>query len=107
HGTMPNEDNEIEATTVEGLQLTDRSEPLQIIATGWIQGNKWFDQKNTTTLWIANKPPADKPQPHLHIREDAIVRHAHAHNILDKPKRQRRFSVRCVSGTMPANGYGN
>lgn len=86
----------ISAEGVLGITFLHDSIYFNMLSTSWIQGEKWIKRTNsTTTLWV-KKEIMDLPQPHVHIREDGMVKHAHHHNVEDKPKKQRRFSVRCV-----------
>jgi len=77
--------------TTESLDIFDQSS-LGLRALGWVQGKKI---KNTTSLalWVKSK---DDDRMHLHIGPDGFMRHAHDHHIYDKPRKNRRFNVRCV-----------
>lgn len=88
-------DLNLDGELVVGLTLIGDSTFFDYATTGWIQGDKWQPQ-NETTMWIVHEI-SNTPQPHVHIRNNEIVMHSHAHNVLDKPKNLRRFSVRCVS----------
>ena len=67
---------------------------LNLVPLGWIEGSK---KKNLLTLsmWIANSEISD-PKYHLHLGAKNYHIHSHDHNIIDKPKKIRRFPVRCV-----------
>lgn len=88
-------DLKLEGETISGLTLIGDSLFFDMATTGWIEGDEWHPQ-NETTMWIVHEI-SNTPQPHLHIRDGVITMHSHAHNVIDKPKRLRRFSVRCVS----------
>ncbi|MBX2843168.1 MAG: hypothetical protein KTR26_15470 [Flammeovirgaceae bacterium] len=86
----------ISAEGVLGITFLNDSIYFNMLATGFIQGKKWIKRTHsTTTMWV-KKEIMDLPQPHLHIREDGMVKHSHHHNVIDKPRKQRRFSIRCV-----------
>ena len=87
----------LDGELVVGLTLIGDSTFFDFATTGWIQGDKWQPQSETTT-WIIHEI-SNTPQPHLHIRNNEVVMHSHGHNIIDKPKKLRRFSVRCLSDT--------
>ncbi|WP_020528936.1 FISUMP domain-containing protein [Flexithrix dorotheae] len=84
----------ISSEGVLGITFLHDSIYFNMLSTGWIQGKKRVEQTQTT-MWI-EEDIQDLPQPHVHIREDGMVKHAHHHNVEGKPKKQRRFSVRCV-----------
>lgn len=85
----------LEGEGVFNLTLIDDSTFFDLSATGWIQGDKWEPQ-NQTTLWIIHDL-SNTPQPHIHVRQNEITMHSHGHHVLDKPKNLRRFAVRCIS----------
>ncbi|MEM9675701.1 MAG: FISUMP domain-containing protein [Bacteroidota bacterium] len=68
---------------------------LNLNPLGWIQGKKWVMQPDQANLWVTESH-ATGPPPHLHVRDSSILKHAHEHHIWDKPKKQRRFAVRCI-----------
>lgn len=86
---------ELEGEMITGLTLIGDSTFFDMATTGWIEGDKWQPQ-NETTMWIVHDI-SNTPQPHVHIRNGEITMHSHGHNVIDKPKKLRRFSVRCVS----------
>ncbi|MFT7036580.1 MAG: hypothetical protein ACJA2S_005112 [Cyclobacteriaceae bacterium] len=67
---------------------------FNMAATGWIEGDKWEPQ-NQTTMWVIHDI-SNTPQPHVHITPEQVIMHSHGHNILDKPNKLRRFSIRCI-----------
>lgn len=85
----------LEGERVINLTLIEDAIFFDMAATGWIEGDKWVSQ-NQTTVWIIHEI-SNTPQPHIHVTPNDIVMHSHGHNVLDKPKKLRRFAVRCVS----------
>ncbi|MEM9856350.1 MAG: FISUMP domain-containing protein [Bacteroidota bacterium] len=84
----------LDAESISGLTLLNDTTFLNMTATGWIEGDKWKRQ-NQSNQWIVHSI-SNTPQPHLHITPERIIMHSHGHNVLDKPKKLRRFSVRCI-----------
>lgn len=64
---------------------------------GWVEGIKLV-KNNGLSLWIRDTATQDDKY-HLHIGKEGLVKHTHAHHILDKPKKVRKFPVRCVCDT--------
>jgi uncharacterized protein (TIGR02145 family) len=85
----------LDGEMITGLTLIGDSTFFDMATTGWIEGDQWQPQ-NETTMWIVHDI-SNTPQPHVHIRNGEITMHSHGHNVIDKPKKLRRFSVRCVS----------
>lgn len=67
---------------------------LKLAPIGWVEGKKKRLQ-GSLTLWVNDKENSDTKF-HVHIGELGFIRHTHDHNIIDKPKRIRKFPVRCV-----------
>lgn len=81
---------------VKGFNLMNDTLGLDIKPTGWVQGNKKDGQREKqANLWII-EPETKDPTTHLHIWQGAYVKHGHDHDIIEKPNKQRRLSVRCV-----------
>ena len=79
-----------------GVYLLNDTLSLDIKPIGWIQGEKKKNQGHRqANIWIID-PSTNDPITHVHIEKNNYVMHGHYHHIIDKPKRQRRFSVRCV-----------
>lgn len=72
-----------------------KDHPLKIETTGWVQGEKWVNIKQTT-FWAIEETTQNETT-HVHIGHHAFVIHWHSHHIYDKPKKVRKFPVRCVS----------
>lgn len=87
-------DLNLDAEQVNGLTLMNDTVFFDMTATGWIEGNKWEPQ-NQTNMWIIHDL-SNTPQPHIHILPEKVIMHSHGHNVMDKPKKLRRFSVRCI-----------
>jgi uncharacterized protein (TIGR02145 family) len=67
---------------------------LQLYSIGWVEGRKLKIEKSLS-LWIRDTKNQDLKF-HTHIGLLGYIIHTHEHNIIDKPKRVRRFPVRCV-----------
>ena len=80
--------------SINGLTLLNDTTFFDMTAMGWVQGDKWVPQKQSNQ-WIIHDI-SNTPQPHLHISSERILMHSHGHNVLDKLRKLRRFSVRCV-----------
>jgi uncharacterized protein (TIGR02145 family) len=85
----------LEAERIVNLTLIGDSTFFDMATTGWVEGDKW-ELQNQTTLWIIHEI-SNTPQPHIHISPNDIIMHSHGHNVIDKPKKLRRFAVRCVA----------
>ena len=92
---MPYKKYKILAEHIIGITLIGDTSFFDMAANGWIEGNKWA-QQHETTMWIV-EDISNSPQPHVHILDGEIIKHAHEHNVLDKAKKVRRFSIRCIS----------
>lgn len=79
--------------TINGLDLFKDS-LLNLIPIGWVQGNKIKNQE-ALALWIINNQAKDNKY-HAHIGPKGYIRHTHDHHIIARPKRIRKFAVRCV-----------
>lgn len=84
----------LDAESITGLTLLNDTTFFNMTAMGWVEGEKW-EPRNQSNQWIIHGI-SNTPQPHLHITQERIIMHSHGHNVLDKPKKLRRFSVRCV-----------
>jgi hypothetical protein len=67
---------------------------LKLSPIGWVEGNKQEKEKSLT-LWVYDKQNKDYKF-HVHIGGLGVVTHSHKHHIIDKPKKIRKFTVRCV-----------
>lgn len=67
---------------------------LNLAPIGWVEGNKPHKERSLT-LWIRDTRTNDEKF-HVHIGALGYVIHTHVHNVIDKPKRIRKFTVRCV-----------
>lgn len=92
---MPYKKYKILAEQVIGITLIGDSTFFDMVANGWIEGDKW-EKQNETTVWVV-EDISNSPQPHVHILKGEIIKHAHEHHVIDKEKKIRRFSVRCIS----------
>lgn len=102
---MPYKKYKILAEEVVGITLIGDSSFFDMVANGWIEGEKW-EQQHETTMWIV-EDISSTPQPHVHIHGKEVIKHAHEHNVIDKPKKVRRFSIRCISDIKQMTNYGN
>ena len=77
------------------LKMFSDDAPLNLKGIGWIQGKRKARIKNIT-IWARN-PSSERDQKyHLHISNNSYMGHSHDHHIIDKPRRVRKFAVRCV-----------
>lgn len=67
---------------------------LNVKPHGWIQGKRHITKFEQGTYWLID--PEKEVMSHIHIHENRTLIHAHKHHILDKPRKVRRFQVRCV-----------
>lgn len=86
-----------------GFMVTDTSEQIQLFAAsndlnlsplGWVEGNK-VKKYGTLTIWVRKDQSTDAKY-HLHIGPNRYIEHTHKHHIIDKPKKRRKFLVKCV-----------
>ncbi|WKN44500.1 FISUMP domain-containing protein [Tunicatimonas pelagia] len=94
----------LDSEWIVNLSLMDDSTFLDMAATGWVEGNKWKPQEQTT-VWIIHDV-SNTPQPHVHVKHNEIIMHSHGHHVLDKPKNMRRFAVRCICDANQASRDG-
>ena len=80
--------------TSKTLLLFDTTNLLDLSGLGWIQGKRWRNI-GTNTQWAKGTENED-PKFHIHIGENGAVKHSHDHNIIDKPRKVRKFMVKCV-----------
>ena len=66
---------------------------------GWVEGKK-VENKKSVTIWLADTHTNDDKF-HAHIGSLGYFIHTHLHNVIDKPKRVRKFTVRCVCEVKP------
>ncbi len=93
YDTLAHEDNTVVISdTTKTIKIFENKNPLQLKSLGWVEGRK-RKKMGTITIWALY--PEDKKF-HLHIGDASYVKHAHEHNIIDKPKRVRKFAVRCT-----------
>jgi uncharacterized protein (TIGR02145 family) len=67
---------------------------LKLVSIGWVEGNKRVSNKSLS-MWITDTEKNDTKF-HAHIGSLGYVIHTHLHNVIDKPKKVRKFVVRCV-----------
>lgn len=78
------------------IQLYNMPNPLNLSASGWVQGNKLKNLKSgTMTMWVRDEISGDKKL-HVHIGANGYVKHSHDHHIVDEARKNRKFVVRCV-----------
>jgi uncharacterized protein (TIGR02145 family) len=92
YDTIPSLKNNYALSIKGAFLFTDTL--LQLKPTGWIEG---LNRKNESNLnfWITDPVTLDDKY-HLHIGKDGFVKHSHTHHIIDKPRKVRKFPVRCV-----------
>lgn len=89
-----NKELQLPAEIVEGFTLLNDSTFFNLTNTGWIEGDKW-EPSGAANQWIIHEF-SNNPQPHVHITPEHTLMHSHDYHILDKPRKVRRFSVRCI-----------
>lgn len=67
---------------------------LNLVSIGWVEGNK-LQRKKSLTFWLRDTRTNDDKF-HTHIGPHGYIIHTHYHNVIDKPKRIRKFAIRCV-----------
>jgi uncharacterized protein (TIGR02145 family) len=85
--------NNSTAVTIKHLHIFNDT-LLYLTPIGWVEGNKIANDA-TLSLWITGDDTKDNRY-HVHIGPEGYVKHTHKHHVEDKPKRVRRFAVRCV-----------
>jgi uncharacterized protein (TIGR02145 family) len=88
------------SVTISGINLYDDTLRFNLKSAGMVEGNYTEKEKKlvkypAATFWI-EEPLTKDSTTHVHIGTTKYVKHAHSHHIIDKPKRTRRFTVRCV-----------
>jgi len=89
-----------ESYRVEGIDLFCDSAELAFLSTGWVEGKRLQSERlrtkyATATYWIRDGDHADSTT-HVHVGSNVYIKHAHTHHIVDKPRKTRRFTVRCT-----------
>lgn len=79
---------------IDPIHILNEASPLLLKELGWVQGNR-LRKKQLATLWIKNETTNDARY-HVHFSDNGYSKHAHAHNIQETKRKNRRFSVRCV-----------
>lgn len=93
NNVVQNKRKGVYADIIRGISIIQDTLFFDMEFTGWIQGMKW-EKQDQTTIWVNDT--SEMYQPHVHIREEGFLKHAHKHSVIDKPKKLRRFNVRCV-----------
>jgi len=88
--------NEFIANNISDSKLKpfEDPNPLKLKAYGHTQGGKLVGI-GSMNFWINHNDSTD-PKYHLHLIDDGYSIHTHKHHIIDKKKKRRKFSVRCV-----------
>ena len=63
---------------------------------GWNSSDTLLDHDSDGCL-DDNDEDRDDDKYHLHIGETGYFIHSHDHNVIAKPRKQRRFAMRCVT----------
>jgi uncharacterized protein (TIGR02145 family) len=61
---------------------------------GWVEGNKVANTSNIS-IWITDNTSNDDKY-HIHMSKEGFVTHTHKHHVIDRPKKIRKFTIRCV-----------
>ena len=67
---------------------------LQFTPIGWVEGNKVANADNIS-IWITDTVSNDDKY-HIHLAPQGYVLHTHKHHVIDKPRKIRKFTMRCV-----------
>jgi len=67
---------------------------LHLVPTGWVEG-AFLKKNDALSVWAIDTETGDDKY-HFHFGNNGLTKHSHEHNILDKPKKVRKFAVRCV-----------
>jgi uncharacterized protein (TIGR02145 family) len=67
---------------------------LNLVPTGWVEG-AFLKKNDALSVWAIDTETRDDKY-HFHFGNNGLTKHSHEHNILDKPKKVRKFAVRCV-----------
>jgi len=90
-----NNSNDVILIKKEGFNLLESEGMMNFRHVDWVEGNKLKRKKHLElSYWMKSRDQNDTY--HIHLGKSGYNRHQHKHNIIDKPKRQRKFSVRCV-----------
>ena len=81
--------------TTNTLNIFSKNNRLDLKEFGWVEGKR-LRKMEITTYWINNED-RDDDKYHLHIGETGYFIHSHDHNVIAKPRKQRRFAMRCVT----------
>jgi len=84
------------AVIVNGINVIDDTLGLNVKPIGWVEGNKRESQNEGQANFFILDDEKKDPTTHLHIVKGGYTKHGHDDNIIDKPKKTRRLSVRCV-----------
>ena len=85
---------------VRGMNLINDARTLNILPTGWIEGNKAqreviIRERKPANFWVVDDVTEDE-RAHIHMWPEGYLKHSHEENISGKLRKRRRFSVRCV-----------
>ena len=84
------------ALIVNGINVMDDTLGLNVKPVGWVEGNKRESQnEGQANIFIIDDKKKDSTT-HQHNVKGSYTKHGHNDNIIDKPKKSRRLSVRCV-----------
>lgn len=81
---------------VTGTNIINDKLGLDIKPTGWVQGKRRRSMRAGQANFFVVDSETQDPTTHIHAWPTSYVKHAHEFNIIDKPRKQRRLSVRCV-----------
>ena len=86
---------------VRGMNLINDPRTLNILPTGWIEGDKaqrenLIKERKPANFWVVDDVTNDE-RAHIHMWPEGYLKHSHDDNITGKPRKRRRFSVRCVA----------
>ena len=79
---------------IRELTFFEEPNPLNLKATGIIQGNKHLID-GAMSFW-SRKDGSNDLKYHLHIEDNFYSNHSHKHHIIARKKKKRKFHIRCV-----------
>ena len=79
---------------ISKLTFFEEPNPLNLEATGIIQGNKHLID-GAMSFW-SRKDGSNDLKYHLHIEANLYSNHSHKHHIIARKKKKRKFHIRCV-----------
>lgn len=79
------------------LALLKGGHSLKFMPTGWVQGKK-HKRNGSYTIWVSNDSleTIESDYYHIHFGDYGFNKHTHSFHVNEKPRKNRRFTIRCV-----------